>query len=249
MGLTLTTVTPGDPIDATAMRAANALIEHYVNEEIGAADLKTSAPWIEAMTIVRPRFSGGPDSGRTAWFEGATCEVHYFYEGGKDVRRALFHTPLFDGETTATVSSYVPIVGMTRTISLPEAISTGASPQKRVNVLASWHCYEYGGSGTWPDESASRVADFVLMIDGDTKPSTARSLWKASYPAKYGTSLPMFRKQYGIQYPATISTIGIHNIGVRLRFTPMTTSGAGLVDDWRHIFVSERSMVVEVPYR
>jgi hypothetical protein len=248
MGLTLTTVTPGDPIDATAMRAANALVEHYVNEEIGAADLKTSAPWIEAMTIVRPRFSGGPDSGRTAWFEGATCEVHYFYMGDKDVRRAMFHTPLFDGETTASASTYVPIVGMTRTISLPEVISSGALPQRRVNVLASWYCYEYGGHGVWPDESASRVADFVLMIDGDTKPSTARSLWKASYPGLSGTSLPMFRKQYGIQYPATISSIGIHHFGVRLRLTEMTLDG-GFDDNWRHIFVADRSMVVEVPYR
>lgn len=247
MGLTLTTVTPGDPIDATAMRAANALIEHYVNEEIGAADLKTSAPWIEAMTIVRPRFSGGPDSGRTAWFEGATCEVHYFYEGGKDVRRAMFHTPLFDGETTATVSTYVPIIGMTRTISLPEAISTGASPQKKVNVLASWNTYEYGGHSAFPDESTHRVADFVLMIDGDTKAATARSLWNASNPATYGTGMPMFRKQYGIQYPATISTVGIHNIGVRLRTTEMTVTAGD--DDWRHIFVAERSMVVEIPYR
>lgn len=255
MALSLTTVTTGTAIDATAMRTVIGQIEHFVNEEVSATQLKTSAPWASSIHVVRPTFIGAPTENGTvgtAIFDGAGSEVHYYFEPGQGVRRALFHSDIHIPKTgAASASAYLPVLGMSRTVSLPEVIASGGEPTRRLHIMATWYTYEFGGDGT-VDESTDTCADFTLFINGSTTPACARSLFTASSAAgsdgNPGPGVNYAYKQYSLYYPAKLTTDGIHNVGLRLRTRALGQNGVGN-DKWRHIFVAERSMVVAWHYR
>lgn len=242
MALTLTTVAAGAPINAVAMKAAVQSIEHFLNEEITATQVQTSSPWMDSLMVVKPSFDGGPSSGRSASFQGVSAEIHYFSVGEADYHRSVHHSVV-----ATTAAHQVPVAGMSRTFTTTEAITSGSVP-RLVHVLASWYAYEFGGDGE-PDESTNKCAGFFLFVNGTAIEATVRSLYTASRAETPGRLT--CRRQHSIYYPATISTAGVHNISLRIRPALMTTGSGSLAgnDNWRHIFVGNRQMHVEVPYR
>lgn len=242
MALTLTTVADGDTINVVAMKAAIQSIEHFVNEEITATQLQTSAPWMDSLMVVKPSFDGGPNSGRSASFEGVSADIHYYAMGDADYGRSIHHSVV-----SATAAHQVPVAGMGRTFSVPEVITSGTVPRV-VTVLASWYAYEFGGDGR-VDENTDQCAGFFLFVNGQSVTSSVRPLFTASYAEGPGRLIA--RRQHSLYYPASITTAGVHSISLRVRPALMTTGNGSLAgnDNWRHIFVSNRQMHVEIPYR
>lgn len=242
MALTLSTVAAGDPVNVVAMKAAIQSIEHFVNEEITATQLQTSAPWLDSLMVVKPAFDGGPNSGRSAAMQAVSAEIHYFSVGDADYQRSVHHSVV-----ATTAAHQVPVAGMSRTFTTTEQISSGTVP-KLAHVLASWYSFEFGGDGT-VDDNTSKCAGFFLFVNGTAVDATVRSLYTCSRAEDPGQLHS--RRQHSLYYPASITSAGVHNISLRIRPALMTTGNGSKAgnDDWRHIFVGNRQMHVEVPYR
>lgn len=240
MALTLATVADGDPMDVTTMKTSVTAIETFINQGIDATTLKTSAPWIETLMVFRPSYFSGPDSGLTAHFEGVSAEVYYFYRSGNDIHRSVHHSQVNAG-------AYVPIHGLARTIACAEDISSGSNPTKRAHVSASFYIYEFGGDGL-TDETTNRCADIALRVDGTMVEATSRHIYTASYFGDPGRLA--CRKQFAMLYPAEVNE-GIHSIAVCIRPVAQTKGNGAHADDdnWRHMFVANRSMQVRYNYR
>lgn len=240
MALTLATVSDGTAMDVTTMKTSVAAIETFINQGIEATTLKDSAPWIETLMVFRPSYYSGPDSGLTARFEGVSAEVYYFYRSGNDIHRSVHHSQV-------NALSYVPIHGLARTIACAEDISAGSNPTKRAHISASFYIYEFGGDGL-TNETTNPCALIALRVDSTIIDATRRHLYTASYFGDPGRLA--CRKQYAMLYPAEVDE-GVHSIAVCIR--PETqTKGNGsdpANDNWRHLFVSNRSMQVRYNYR
>lgn len=242
MALTLSTVAAGDPVNVVAMKAAIQSIEHFVNEEITATQLQTSAPWLDSLMVVKPAFDGGPNSGRSAAMQAVSAEIHYFSVGDADYQRSVHHSVV-----ATTAAHQVPVAGMSRTFTTTEVITSGTVP-KLAHVLASWYSFEFGGDGVM-DDNTSKCAGFFLFVNGASVDATVRSLYTCSRAGDPGQL--HCRRQHSLYYPASITSAGVHNISLRIRPALMTTGNGSKAgnDDWRHIFVGNRQMHVEVPYR
>lgn len=252
MALTLSTVADGTPMDATTMKTSVASIEMFLNQGIGFAQLQSASSWLRTMHIYRPAYYGGPNTGSTARFEGVSAEVHYFYQDGAEQRRSLHHS-------TINAGSYVPIFGLGRTFSCAENISAGSAPTKRVHVAACFNVYEFGGDGL-PDENTNLAVSLAMRFDGTILSATTRPLYTASTmntalisSSGAPTGDPgrlCSRKQYAMLYPLEC-TAGLHAVEICVQ-TQTMTKGNGYDannDNWRHVFVANRSMTVEYDYR
>lgn len=252
MALTLSTVADGTPMDVTTMKASVAAIEMFLNQGVGFAQLQVATPWIRTLHLYRPAYYGGPNTGSTARFEGVSAEVHYFYQDGADQRRSLHHS-------TINAGAYVPIFGLGRTFSCAENISAGSAPTKRVHASACFYVYEFGGDGL-PDENTNLVASLAMRLDGTILDATTRPLYTASTAETSAFSPSLVdmgdpgrlcsRKQYAMLYPLECSA-GLHSVEVCVQMQTLTRGSGSNAnnDNWRHVFVANRSMTVEYDYR
>lgn len=232
MPLALTTVTSGTAIDWLALKSYCAQIEYYLNENIPSGDLKTSAAWCGSTRIFKPDFHTGP----AAFVRMVSGELHYRRRSGDADQRSVHHPEVNTPIVAGTGGRYVPVEGMSVSFNVPESITTGAAPNHRVLTSMSWYAHECGGAGT-PDELADHCSDFVLFVNGATIPATACDLYTASGGAGYlyfGAA-----KQYSLFYPASVTPIGQNHIGLRIRMYSKTTGGG--TDDWRHVFIWNRT--------
>jgi len=240
MALTLATVADGAAMDVTTMKTSVTEIERFINQGISATELKDTAPWLETLHVFRPSYFSGPDTGGTARFEGVSTEIHYFYRSGNDIHRSVHHS-----QTNYGV--YVPIFGLARTVACAANISDGGAPTKRAHISACFYAYEFGGDGL-TDETTNVVADFQLRVDATMIEETTRRIYTGSY---FGSpSRLMCRKQIAMLYPAQLDE-GLHSIAVCVKMRTQTT-GNGLYageDNWRHLFIANRSMQVRYNYR
>lgn len=234
MPVSLTAVVDGTPIDYDALRTYTESIEHYVNEGVVSADLQSTTPWVRSTQVFKPDFVTGIYS----YARLVSGEVHWSRFGHGSFERSVHHSEVNtrnDGGSSA--GKYVVVEGMTRTFSVPAAISTSATATvntHRVAVAMDWYCYEMGGAGTL-DEDTDHCSDFALFVDGTAKAATARPLYTSSSGADGTIGEFIGVKQYSIRYPVSITTAGKHDIGLRIRM--YTNASAG----WRHIIVSGRT--------
>lgn len=230
MPVSLTTVADGDPIDYDALRIYTRDIEHYINEGVVSGDLQSSAPWVRSSRVFKPDFQGGAYS----FARLVSGEIHWARFGHGSFDRSVHHSEVNTrADLAGTAGKYVEVEGMTRTFSIPEAISAGSDPTHRVAVAMDWYCYEMGGQGT-VDDTTDHCSDFALFVDGDAKSTTARPLYTGS-PGDGTISSFVGAKQYSIRYPVAVTTAGTHNIGLRIRMYSRAAN------EWRHIIVSGRS--------
>lgn len=234
MGLTLTTVSNGTAITASAIRGYVTTVEKYLNEEIAAADLKTSAAWVTATQVFRPEFMGSP----YPHTELVTGETHYRYTNADPARRAIHHDVI-------NADQFVAVPGLQVTYQVPETL-TGSAPAFIATILTSFYTYEYGGAGSRTE--GARCADFRLAVNGTTVASTERRLYTASRCTSDFEEAGAFlaRKQHSMLY-FQIAAAGVHHAGVYVKVYTRTASGS--TDDWRHIFVAARSIVVDWYHR
>lgn len=234
MPVSLTSVVDGTPIDYDALRAYTKSIEHYLNEGVVSADLQSTTPWVRSTQVFKPDFVTGIYSHARL----TSGEVHWSKCGHSSFENSVHHSEVNtrqDGGGTA--GKYVVVDGMTRTFSVPAAISTSATATvntHRVAVAMDWYCYEMGGAGT-VDDSTDHCSGFALFVNGTEKGATERPLYTGSPGAGGGISALGAVKQYSIRYPASITAPGKHEIGLRIRMYSHTAQ------KWRHIIVSGRT--------
>jgi hypothetical protein len=242
MPISLTTLAPGAPTSAVALRDLTTQIETYVNEQTVAADRTTA--WLQSVHVFRPDFQ----------YALASREVPM--PGGH-----IFWNTRNSGRTTAQLFSYyqgsdaISIPGLSRTIQIPEGIGADYA----VLVRASFVAYEYGGranaaGGANPGDSdygiASRCATFALQVNDDSPiNATARPLYTASdmdiaipYISRF-----LARKQHTILYAidgTTLGGAGLHDI--KIVCEPVTPSSGEL---WKHILVTQGCMIARCRLR
>lgn len=240
MGLTLTTVADGTPITAAAVSGYIQTIETYLNEGIAAGDLQASPGWVQSTHVFKPEFFGSPDH-RCELVSG---DVHWRKHGDSLYSAAAAHYDLAKG-------AKVFIPGL--------QVSFKASAGAQVRLLASFAAFEWGGVGTVNEGpsgfSVGRVADFYLHQDGVLLDAvTRRGLFESGQAAPGAPSLStdmlgalVARKQISYAETHTFGTSGQHTMGVYAELKEPVTAGS--VVDWRHVFVLQRSIVVDYNVR
>lgn len=235
MPVSLTTVADGDPIDYDALRTYTRDIEHYINEGVVSGDLQSSAPWVRSSRVFKPDIKTG---GAYNYAQMVSGEIHWARFGHGTFDRSVHHSEVNTrNDGGGNPGKYVPVEGMTRSFCVPEAISSSATTTvntHRVAVAMDWYCYEVGGNGT-VDDSTDHCSDFALFVDGTAQPETARPLYTGSTGIG---NITYFKgvKQYSLRFPVPITTAGEHHIGLRIRMYSRSAN------QWRHVFVSGRSM-------
>lgn len=236
MPLVLTTVTNGTVIDATAVQGYIDQIEYYLNEGIDNADLD-GAPWVDSVHVFKPEFYGAPNP-RAVLTSGMT---QYYSKTDSLYTAAAYHYNL--GRDGA-----LAIPGLQATLKIPQ-------DNVRAKVLASFAAYEWGGSQTANEGAALApthvVANFHLYQDGVQLAHTGRRIYRSgATPGTLETSLlggMVARKQICMADYLEFDK-GTHDIGVRVRVFEPPPPGAGLVD-WKHVFIVQRSFVVDYHLR
>lgn len=255
MPISVSTFAADAVIDAGELRARSLAIEQYVNGEIAAGDRTTN--WVTSGHVYGPDFQYGTGYDAHLPFTGG--HAHWSKRPNDDGRRAIFE---WAAGNTATM-----VPGLTRTVQLPEALST----RYYALVMASFWVFEYGGWGKTPptlvtpfqDESTSIAARVLLYADGVAQTATQRYVYNASCATNNGGSgsggadegassgLIYCRKQVSMVYPlsGTVwSGAGVHTVGVGVEVNlPVLTGGTH--EEWRHVFVREGSIYVRYRLR
>lgn len=239
MGLSLTTVADGTTITAAAIEGYISTIETYLNEGVVSGDLLSTA-WVESTHVFKPEFFGSPDK-RAELMSG---DAHYRVQGDSMYTAAAFHHDLIKDGT-----AYVP--GLQVTFKCPA--------NTYVRVLCSFAAFEWGGIGAVDEGPAAltplpRAGTFKLHLDGSTVGgfTTTRPLYESgmSDPAaptqeeSCVVGALVARKQHSIAEYVLVGTAGTHTLGVALTI-PKPGIGASASYDQRHVFVLQRSIVVD----
>lgn len=239
MSLSLTTVVDGTTITAAAIDGYVSTIETYLNEGIASGDL-LATPWVESTHIFKPEFFGAPDK-RAELVSG---NAHYRVQGDSMYTAAAFHHDLIKNGI-----AYVP--GL--------QVSFKCPANSVVRVLCSFAAFEWGGIGTVNEGPAAlspapRAALFKLHLDGSSVPfgsTTNRVLYESgmsdpAVPTQEESCVVgalVARKQHSIAEYVPVASAGVHTIGVSLAIpVPVLT---GISYDQRHVFVLQRSIVVD----
>lgn len=206
MSLTLTTFGASDPIDATELRARNESVRRYVGEEILATDRAAGA--LLNQHVYRPDFMAD----RAVFTSGE----HYWSSRPDNVPDQLFWTSYVS--TSGSHGFYIP--NLTRTISIPENISTNGG--HRVKVQTSFAIWEFGGNAdaTVPacDESTYVGWTVGLAVNGswDQVQTGCKGSWTGGTSAGGGNAVPFYpRKQMCLVRDLTLNA-GVHDIGMMI---------------------------------
>jgi hypothetical protein len=237
MPITLTTLPAGATIDADVLRGYIADIERYVNEQIQSNDRTTN--WLNSVHVFRPDFQYAGASKETP-MPGA----HLWWEKREDGRNvAAYHNQWLGTDP-------VPVVGLCRTIELPENInSTGYY----VYVRASFTAFEFGGYGAaaYPSDGdgADLAATFRLGIGTQQLSATNRFLYRCSNDtaATPYDGLFSMRKQFTMTYAddgTYAGTGGTTNVGVYCK-----CEGLGATTHFKHILITNGNLVVRCRLR
>lgn len=237
MGLTLTTVVDGTTITAAAVQGYIETIETYLNEGIASADLQATPGWVQSTHVFKPEFFGSPDP-RCELVSG---DVHWRKYGDSLYTAAAAHYDLAKG-------AKVFIPGL--------QVSFKLNVARTVRVLASFAAFEWGGVGTVNEGAAGsgtvgRVADFYVHQDGVLLDATTRrGLFESGQtdPAAPLASTDVIgalvaRKQISYAETNFFASAGQHTMGVYAVLKAPVVTGAAA--DWRHVFVLQRSIVVD----
>lgn len=221
MPISLTDFVDGDAIDATDIMAAITAIEDYINGGIVDADVRT-APWVKSTHLARTSFYGSP----APRANGSTFDVHWRGTGFDMASRVYLHPDVS--------SEYTPVRGLCATIK----ISDDNTP---VNVLSTFYTFEFGGNEGGGDPWDTReCAYFVIFVDGVAQQSTIRTLYTMTEQ-----NMILVRKQHSMSIPIQLDK-GVHSIGV---YCSVEVRPPGFEDDWFHVFVDAKSLVLDVLVR
>lgn len=237
-GPTLPTVTAGNPVSSAELATYIGDVEYYLNETTTAGDIQTSSAWVSARHVYKPEFW----TGIAPFTRLVSGEVHYRYRPFANNRRSVHHAEVSAGATAGVAGPWLPIQGMSVSFSTPAAVSSGATPEHRVRVRASWYAYEMGGKGGSTDEKTDRCADMALVVNGTAVTATSRPLFVASNGAGYAASWAWH--QYSVAYPAECLSAGENHIGVNIRIYSRGDVTGAAHNKWRHIIVGGRSLTL-----
>ena len=223
MPLNLTLFNSTDTLSASNLNDRFAAIENFINDGIEQSDLK-SDQWVDPAIIVSPEFYGSP-APRTELISG---EVHH-----RRVQAGATNAAVYTYEIILN-DEYIPIHGMSATVH--------ATGNADLIVNACWSCEELNSSSTLVNNIANietkLVAQFALFIDGVYVNNTVRKLY-----AKGGEEKSYFdRKNFSICGFKRVAR-GIHNVSIRVHCYE-----DGSPTQWERVWVSGRSLTVEVNY-
>ena len=230
MSLSLTPFSNGDVVNAGAVRAQMDTVENFVNTGISASDLQSSPAFVQTSHIFKPDFYGAP----APRSRHETAETH-FRSGGYDrVDRVNFHPEL-------SLNRWLPIRDMYVTVKVPRTC--------RFTVRAHCFVYEAGGFGEEVDveqEPGNAIAMLGCFVGGTKAIGTDRFV----YVGQLGGNHDLYdwthkNHSWAFQHNTELS-VGIINIGFRLKILPRAAIGGALGSKAKHIIVQERSLVLDM---
>jgi hypothetical protein len=225
VALSFTPFSDGNTVVASQVGTVIGDIENFVNVGIGTGELR-SATFLRTHHIFKPDFYGAPAPRHR--FE--TAETHYRLSGLDRTDRVTFHPDL-------AVDTQIPIPGMCATIKVPQ--------ECRCSIYANCYVYEAGGNADGNLESSDQeIAQIALFLGTTQQAGTVRRL----YPGQFkGDDRVWARKNFSwaTHLTDTLSP-GILNIAFKMR---LDAKAASVIQDEtraKHIYVRERSLVVDL---
>lgn len=232
MPVVITTLAGGEALTATRLNGIFEEVQNYLNGNIEASDISSSAN-ITEREIIKPEFYGSPAPRALL----ATSDVHY--------RRELDYTRT-QIYTNQMSTGFVPIPGMSATFYCEKACQAivTATFKAAERLLRCGSAADRNGTVlTLPldlEISDNIAAEFRAFVNGTAIKGTKRVIYSSQDTAATAAE-DLTAKNLSICCMVDLSA-GLNDVSIRVKPSP---DGNGSHDEFFHIYVSYRQMHIE----